>query len=109
MNHWYEDFDKFLSVFIKSGTNADETVFYFKNDINEVEHYIGFLPQYEEPYWAGLCDIENGCSFKTAEELFNAKIYDGKSIKDRWNEVVLLEIASIGIDEWAEVFGIEFD
>jgi len=24
------------------------------------EHYIGFLPQFEKPYWGGYCDIDKG-------------------------------------------------
>lgn len=24
------------------------------------EHYIGFLPQFEKPYWVGYCDIDEG-------------------------------------------------
>lgn len=103
MKYWYEDYNQFLTFFKKSGTAVDETVFYFKSDKNEEEHYIGFIPQYDEPYWAGYCDIPDGCSFMTAEELFNAKIYDGKSIKDRWNEIVIHQIGCISAESWSEI------
>ncbi len=106
---WYEDYNKFFKIFKISGVYVDETAFYFKNDINQVEHYIGFLPEYDKPFWAGYCDISNGCEFKTAEELFNAKIYDSKSIKQRWNEIVFIQIAGVDINEWADVFGIKVD
>lgn len=101
---WDEDFDKFFEFVKKSGTSVDETVFYFITDKNEEDHYIGFIPQYDEPYWAGYCDIPGGCSFKTAEELFNAKIYDGKSIKDRWNEIVIYQIGGISAESWPEIY-----
>lgn len=53
-----------------------------------------------KPYWAGYCDIEDGCEFKTAKELFEAKIYDKRSIKDRWDELVLINIGGISADDW---------
>ena len=51
----------------------------------------------------------------TAEELFNAKIYGGKSIKERWNEIVLIQwneivliqIFGMNTDDWTDVFGAE--
>lgn len=92
---WYQDYDFVLSQFEKGDERVDETTFYFRSDPKETEHYIGYLSQYEKPYWAGYCDIEDGCEFKTAKELLEAKIYDGKSIKERWDEVVLLEFGGI--------------
>lgn len=82
---------------------------YFKTDLNQNNHYIGYLPEYDKPYWAGYCDIPNGFEFKTAEELFLAKIYDGKSIKDRWNEIAFIQIFGMDIDEWADAFKIKTD
>lgn len=44
-------------------------------------------------YWAGAgCDIYNGTDYLTARELFEAPIYEGKSIKDRWSEITWDEI-----------------
>ena len=42
------------------GMNIDETCFYFSDDPNEEEHYLGYLPQYDKPYWVGYCDIVGG-------------------------------------------------
>ncbi|HBM98900.1 MAG TPA: hypothetical protein DD413_05685 [Ruminococcus sp.] len=97
---WYENYNKFFEIFNNSGIAVDETAFYFKTDINEKEHYIGFISKQDKPYWAGYCDITNGCAFKTAEELFNAKIYDGKSIKERWNQIVIIQISGIPVEDW---------
>ena len=44
-------------------------------------------------YWAGDgCDIHNGIGYSTARELFEAPIYEGHSIKDRWNEITWYRI-----------------
>lgn len=45
------------------------------------------LPQEQLPYWADFCDIDGGCEFKTVKELFESPIFEGKSIKDSWNEI----------------------
>lgn len=106
---WYKDYNRFFDVFKNSGSNVDETLFRFKDEKSQQDHYIGFLPEYDEPYWAGYCDNPEGCSFKTAEELFSAGIFNGRSIKDRWNDIEILEISGVAIDEWATVFGIKVD
>ncbi|MBE6844180.1 MAG: hypothetical protein E7508_00505 [Ruminococcus sp.] len=91
-------YEELLEMF-RIGSGIDETVFYFDDDPSETDHYIGFLPQYDKPYWAGYCDIKDGTEFETAEQLFNAKIYGGKSIKERWNHLVLTEIGGINTDD----------
>ena len=100
--NWYQDYDRILSLFEKGDERVDETTFYFRSDPEKTEHYIGCLPQYEKPYWAGYCDVPNGCDFKTAKELFEAAIYDGKSIKDRWDELVMICIGGINPDDWEQ-------
>ena len=95
------DYETLFGLFEEKRSNIDETAFYFKNDPGEIEHFIGFQPLHESPYWVGYCDIEGGCSFSTAKELFEAPVFDGKSIKDRWSEIVIVSIAGIGFDEWS--------
>ena len=87
-----------LLKMFRNGFGVDETVFYFNDDKEQREHYIGYISKYDKPYWAVYCDIDNGVEFKTADELFNAKIYDGKSIKDRWEQIVLTEIGGLSIE-----------
>ncbi len=99
---WYEDYDLILSLFENANVWVDETKFYFRDDPEEDEHFLGYLPQYEEPYWVGYCDIPDGTEFKTAKEMFEAKIYDGQSIKERWENVVLVTLGGINVDEWDE-------
>ena len=87
---------------LEAGMLIDETCFYFSDDPTEEEHYLGYLPEYEKPYWAGYCDIEDGCEFKTADELVNAPIYDGKSLKSRWDKVVIVSIGGLDRDDWMQ-------
>ena len=89
-----------FDLFNMKAINIDETSFRFRNDPRKIEHFIGYVPQYELPYWVGYCDIEGGCNFKTAKELFEAPIFDVKSMKDRWYEVEIIAIGAINIDEW---------
>ncbi len=85
--------------------SIDETVIYFTDeDESRDVHYIGCLKKYGKPYWAGLCDIPNGADFATAEELFTAKIYDGLSIKDRWNNVVVEQIGLLSAEGWMDIY-----
>ncbi len=92
-------FDYFFRQ-LEAGASIDETCFYFTDDPEEIEHYLGYLPQYDKPYWVGYCDIENGTEFATAEELVNAPIFNGKSLKSRWNAVKICGIEGLRLDDW---------
>lgn len=85
---------------LEAGLNIDETCFRFSDDKDEREHYAGYLPQYEKPYWIGYCDIADGCEFKSAYELVNAPVFDGRSLKERWNEAVIISIEGIPYEQW---------
>ncbi len=93
------DFDYFLSE-LKKGEVMDETYFYFEDEVGTPEHYIGCLMQYDKPYWAGLCDIPDGTEFYTAEELVDAKIYDGKSLRERWDNVRVVCLGGIPVPDY---------
>lgn len=84
----------------KAGMNVDETSFTFEKDNQDLLRYIGYSENDPLPYWAGLCDLPNGRRFQTADELFEAKIYDGKSLKERWDEVTIYSINSFPLDDW---------
>ena len=84
----------------KAGMNVDETSFSFEKDNQDLLRYIGYSENDPLPYWAGLCDLPNGRRFQTADELFEAKIYDGKSLKERWDEVTIYSINSLPLDDW---------
>ncbi|MBE8952892.1 MAG: hypothetical protein SR1Q7_07085 [Quinella sp. 1Q7] len=84
---------------------VNETVIYFDDDPEEYDHYLGYIPKFkgavnDKPYWIGLCDIDGGCEFKTAKELFEAKVFDGKSIKERWSHVIVWEIGGMCVEDF---------
>ena len=89
---------------LATGINVDETCFYFRDDPGGKKHYLGYLPQYDKPYWAGDCDVEGGCEFKTAEELVNAPIFDGQSLIARWKSIVICSIEGLSCEVWMEAF-----
>lgn len=84
----------------KAGMNVDETSFSFEKDNQDFIRYIGYSENDPLPYWVGLCDLPDGKRFPTADELFEAKIYDGKSLKERWDEVTIYSINSLPLDDW---------
>ena len=83
----------------------DETSFFFEDDPEKTERFLGCLRKYEKPYWAGYCDQPDGMEFSTASELLNALIWDGKSIRDRWEQVVSLQIGMLPVDDWMNMYG----
>lgn len=84
---------------------VDETLFYFDDEPeNQQEHYLGWLREYDKPYWVGYCDIPNGGEFFTAREMLEAKIFEGKSIKDRWEHVVIVNIGGFCWEEWLDMY-----
>ncbi|HFR3702325.1 TPA: hypothetical protein ACHVE0_001310 [Streptococcus suis] len=91
-------YDYFLQEF-EAGMNVDETAFRFETDNQDTLRYIGYSGN-EAPYWAGLSDLPDGGRFNTAQELFEAKIYDGQSLKERWSEVKIYSILSLPLDDW---------
>ena len=94
-------YETLFRLFDEKRANIDETSFYFKSDPDETERFIGFIPTLDSPYWAGRCDVAEGCNFRTAAELFEAPVFDGGSLKDRWDDVVMLTVGAVDIDEWS--------
>lgn len=95
------DFDFFYNQ-LEAGVCINETCFYFSDDETEEEHYLGFLPQYEKPYWVGYCDIPDGAEFHTAYELVNAPIFNNRSLINRWGSVRIISIEGLCLDDWME-------
>ena len=97
------DWDFFFRQ-LQAGLNIDETCFYFTDDPNENEHYLGYLPNCKKPYWVGYCDIDGGCEFTNATELVNAPIFNGKTLRERWNNVVICHIEGCNLDDWMKYY-----
>ena len=101
---WYQEYEFVFKQFKKGHRLVDETVFFFRSDPERDEHYIGYCPAESKPYWAGLCDLPDGTEFSTAEKLFEAKIYDGRSIRERWEDLVFESMAGIPVEEISETW-----
>lgn len=109
---WLMSYEKIYSyeLFLKIFENddvfpVDETLIYFDDELeNQQTHYLGCLREYDKPYWVGYCDIPDGGEFFTAKEMLEAKIFDGKSIKDRWEHVVIVNIGGFNYEEWLEMY-----
>ena len=93
------DWDFFFRQ-LEAGININETCFYFDDDTEEKEHYLGYISEQEKPYWVGYCDIDGGCEFKSATELVNAPIFNGRTLRERWNKVIVCHIEGCGLDDW---------
>ena len=89
---------------LEAGVNIDETCFYFEDDPVEKDHYLVYLRQYDKPYWVGYCDIKDGCEFYSAAELVDAPIFDGRTLRERWDKVVVCSIEGTGLEEWLKYF-----
>lgn len=77
-------YDYILDVFNRCAA-VDETTFYFTGEEPGAQHYLGRLTQRGDVfYWAGYCDFEDGFERKTANELFHAPYYGGKSLPEQW-------------------------
>lgn len=88
--------DQLLNYFAER-TRIDDTYFSYPGNegcvigaTNQIFYDSNLRPMNhgETRYWAGCgCDIPNGTGFPTAQALFDAPIYGGRSLRDRWNEI----------------------
>ncbi len=84
-------YEQLLELFEKR-ENIESTEFYFSDDPYKRIHTIGYDPNLEKPYHARYFDEQDIHYFSTADELFNAPVYENESIKDRWKTVVIIRI-----------------
>ena len=58
---------------------------------------------FDDPYWIGTgCDMKDGAGFLTAEAMLEAKAYGGRSIKEAWENVCVLDLGTIPLYVWFE-------
>ncbi|SFC70143.1 hypothetical protein SAMN02910406_02210 [Ruminococcus albus] len=74
------------------------------DDPDEQERYLGWIGGQEKPYWVGYCDIPDGCEYSSAEEMFTAKIFDGRSLKERWEQADICNIGGIDAETWLSYY-----
>jgi len=93
------EFDYFFKRLINNEF-INETCFYFTDDTAKTERFLGYIKTSEKPYWVGYCDIPDGADYMTAEELVNAKIYNGKSLIEMWDKIRFISINGLPFDQW---------
>ncbi|MBQ8512312.1 MAG: hypothetical protein IJ497_06835 [Clostridia bacterium] len=103
--------EQFLRVFTEQPQLLHESGFRFASDPISPkqtgyvrERMIGWMDGQEKPYWIGGCDIPNGTEFFTAEELLDAPVFAGKSMRERWDEVIWLELIGLDPVEWMRMY-----
>ena len=73
-------FHLFRDELIK-GQYMYENNFYIDGIDKYDDCWIGFNDQFEKPYWFGITpDGNNAYEYNTADEILNAKVFDGKSM-----------------------------
>lgn len=63
---------------------------------------MGYIEGEDKPYWVGYCDVDGGSDFVSAAELVTALIFNGKSLKDRWDKVIIWSIEGTCIEDWVK-------
>lgn len=92
------DVNDMIQVF-KYDSHINDMSFSFKQDETKILHYIGVTKEAHDPYWSYFSDDSGVKRFHTAEELFNAKIYNGQSLRERWSEVTIVHMNGMPIEE----------
>lgn len=54
------------------------------------------------PFWIGYCDVPDGVGFETAEQLVNAPVFGGKSMRNVWPQMEIDGVAGMPVDIWME-------
>lgn len=85
-------YEQLLEIFEKK-EDIESTKFYFSDDPYKRIHTIGYDSNLEKPYHARYFDEEDIHYFSTANELFNAPVYENESIKDRWKNLIIIRIS----------------
>lgn len=59
--------------------------------------FFGYDETEDLPYWISLPE---GGRFETVNDLFDATVFDGKSLRERWSEVTIYSISGLSLDDW---------
>ncbi|UXR70667.1 hypothetical protein [Staphylococcus sp. IVB6240] len=69
-------------------------------DHEYVNYKIGYDLHSDTLYWASLLFDGKRIKFKTVEDLFEAKLYEGQSLRMRWSEVKIIDILEMSLHDW---------
>ncbi|MBQ2725472.1 MAG: hypothetical protein IJF78_07190 [Clostridia bacterium] len=107
----FPSIETFLDVFTDNPMLLNESEFLLASDpISPKQpgycgaYMIGWLGETEKPYWIGGFDGAQDARFSSAEELMDAPVFGGKSLRERWDDIMWLSLMSIPTDEWMSLF-----
>lgn len=106
-SHLSLDFDLFFSRLcdVEFQNVIDETNFYIENDPEYDCCWLGRLNG-PTPFWYGLtADGSQAYEYATAQELVDAKVFHGKSLREVWAQVRFYSIGNIDPDTWLTRYG----
>ena len=107
----FPSIEVFLDVFTDNPMLLNESEFRLVSDpISPKQpgycgaYMIGWIAETEKPYWIGGWDGAQDARFSSAEELADAPVFGGKSLRERWDDIMWLSLMSIPTDEWMSLF-----
>ncbi|HFI0796425.1 TPA: hypothetical protein ACGO8I_002131 [Streptococcus suis] len=92
-------YDYFLQEF-EAGMMPGEINFSFETDEEKELCSFGYSKEAEQPYWIRENKQTDEKSFISSALLFSCPLFDGKSLRERWDEVVIYSIAGQSLNDW---------
>ena len=95
---WYKDMDFLCEQLQRECVMLENVDFFFSDDPRKKIYKIGFCKGVLiDPYVISTCDLEEGLSMVTPQEIFEAKVFRGRSLKEQWDRVVITEMNDVGV------------
>lgn len=98
----YEDISHINMAYVmqslESSTYMKNMTFSFDSD--SMARVIGYAEDNQKPYWATVPGHSRPANFETIDDLFDAKIYNNQSLKERWSEVKIERIDGLTLTNW---------
>ncbi|HEL2401917.1 TPA: hypothetical protein TZS69_000873 [Streptococcus suis] len=92
-------YDYFLQEF-EAGMMPGEINFSFETDEESELRSFGYSKEVEQPYWIRENKQTDERRFTNSAPLFSSPLFDGKSLRERWYEVVIYSIAGQSLNDW---------
>ena len=85
---------------IEARIDGEYTIFGYLKEAKAWQGWRWVTTHYDRPFWIGDCDIPNGVDFATAEELVNAPVFGGKSMREVWPQMEIDGAAGMPVEAW---------
>ncbi|NRG68971.1 hypothetical protein HPB00_05770 [Streptococcus suis] len=92
-------YDYFLQEF-EAGMMPGEINFSFETDEENELCSFGYSKEAKQPYWIRENKQTDEKRFTSSALLFSSPLFDGNSLRERWDEVVIYSIASQSLNDW---------